>query len=692
MLNELCQLADALEKNHIQPKEWHPQLKSLPNVSLKKPCYRICIAEDGVIVSIEPFTQELVVVLRKWEPNNGNSFPGFNIQPLYRITDEDAKNRIKSWREDGDKKSIDIELLKSWCVEGSNNWDRKIEAKLTKCLGDIPKELEGRFDSNNTPASISIRKLIKRVSKYSYINEDSNKCDNDFRKILEKYLWETIEAGKQVGVLLPILIHEGSVQREPEEDHGSVSVFLDIPDWKEFPVAHQETISWINDQLVNQVEQREMTNDNNHDAFGDSLEGGDDTLPVVKLPFVGKVGLRSMNHESGCQYRYGTIDAKSFPFGQKSRKRAKGAIEWLGDECREGETWGRADIKELIFAYPVQLPSVSLKLAACFGAKKNNDSEARFANAAKDVIDGLKAAAKDLNGIEIRVFSLKKMDTTSAKTKVVFYRNYTAQRLVDATRDWEEGCANIPNISIRAWGDQKGQWENAELMTPFPLQIAQCLNRIWKQDGTTECEASIVACSDGINLLLDEQPARFVPHLLSVVLQNAKGLFSALGNVLHRGEVVSVKGYDKQRLLMPSILGLLLYKLGIRKEKYMNNAPFLVGKMLKLADELHALYCKEVRDNHLPPQLVGNSMMTAALESPVQALAQLALRLKPYYGWAQTFKKGREGGGLCGYFVGLYGEVAAQLAAQELPLRLNDAERAQLLLGYLASNSKKDQV
>lgn len=121
----------------------------------------------------------------------------------------------------------------------------------------------------------------------------------------------------------------------------------------------------------------------------------------------------------------------------------------------------------------------------------------------------------------------------------------------------------------------------------------------------------------------------------------------------------------------------------------MSSAPFLIGRMLKLADELHALYCKEVRDNNLPPQLIGNSMMTAALESPVQALAQLALRLKPYYGWAQTFK-GTEKGNLGRYFVGLYGEVAAELVKQQLPSRLNDTERAEMLLGYLAVNPKKN--
>lgn len=671
MLNELCQLADVLGKANIQLKEWHPQLKPIPNVSLKKPCFIIRITEDGMISSVEILGDTLAEVLRKWEPSNGNSFPGFNIQPFYRITGEDEKRRIKAWR-DG-KEEFDVAQLKEWCIESTSNWDQKIESKINRCLGDIPQELTKRLTPDNSLVSVSVRKLLDRVVKLS---------EKGFKEVLEEYIWKTMIDGEQARILLPILIHEG------DADQGLVSVFVDIPDWKEFPVAHLKSIEWINDMLIKRPICA-IGSPGGLDAYGMSSSGSEDKLPSVKLPIIADVKLRAMNSESTCQSRYGRIDSASFPVGDGSRKKAKGALEWLGAASREGETWGRADTKELIFAYPAQLPNVSIRLAACFGTQKSNDSQARFANAAKDVIDGLKATAHDLRGIEIRVFSLKKMD--KARTKVVFHRNYTAQRLVDATKEWESGCANIPVISIRAWGEQRGQWEFMELRTPFPLQIAQCLNRIWKHNGTTECETPIIARVEGINLLLDEQPERFVPHLLSICLQNGKGLLMSLGGKLHRGEIVSIKGYDIQNLLLPSIVGLLLYKLGIRKEKYMNNAPFLVGRMLKLADELHALYCKEVRDNNLPPQLIGNSMMTAALESPEQALAHLALRLKPYYGWAQTFKR-NDNGRLNGYFISLYGEVAAELAKQQLPLRFNDAERTQLLLGYLASNSKGSAV
>jgi hypothetical protein len=679
MLNELCQLADSLEKAGIVPKEWHGQLKLLPKVSEKKPCYRIFISDKGRIAAVDVIPAELAPKLRKWEPSNGNSFPGFNIQPLYRVVKEEQKKKLKEWREG--KEKIDTEKLRSWLLEDTNNWDRKLISKLEKCLKEIPQALVAMKNAKGTnTVNDSLAKLLSRVVLFFQKDSGSEK-GSAFRLALEEHLWEGLKKSESIKTYLGMLIYEGIAEKDPENDRGAISVFFDIPDWIEYPAASSACVDALNALLVSDSQQK--TDSSGLDAFGSSALGSDDKLPGVKLPFVAEVKLRAMNSESTCQFRYRTIDAESFPIGQESRKRAKGALEWLGDQSREGETWGRADSKELIFAYPAVLPKVSLKLAACFGAQKAENSEARFANAAKDVIVGLTGITQDFRNLELRVFSLKKMD--KARTKVVFHRNYSAQRLVDATKEWQDGAENIPIINIRAWGVKKGDIISLQTEIPFPLEIAPCLNRIWKLNGTTECEAPIIARSQGIELLLDEKPERFIPHLLSVVLQNGKGLLLSMGNDLNQGNVISIKGYDKHKLLIPSILGLLLHKLGIRKESFMSNAPFLVGRMLKIADELHALYCKEVRKNSLPPQLLGNSLMTAALDSPNQALSLLSRRFLPYQAWART--NSSVSAGLSRYFLKQFEEV--ELAGAEIPERLKDAERAQLLLGYLSANPKK---
>lgn len=681
MLNELYHLSVALEKAGITPRHWHENLNELPKATPKKPCYKILIDSECSISGIETMKEELANHLRKWEPSNGNSFPGFNIQPLYRIADDNRKKLLRKWREG--REPIDVVELKNWCAESqSQNWDARTSKKLFKCLGETPDQL--RQQCGEVPQNfISVKKLFERVGIWK---DDVA----GFFQELESCIWSTLEKSQNISFLLPVLVHEGSSGRKPKDDRGSISVFLDVPDWEEFPVANEETIGWINMRLLQTHASIVIKADNQvDDAFGFESNGHEEKLPDVKLPFIGKVKLRAMNSESSCQYRYGTIDAKSFRIGADSRRRAKGALEWLGSSEREGETWGRAGEKELIFAYPAILPKAPPKLAACLGAHKTDDSEARFEKYAKDVVDCLKGLAPSLKEIELRVFSLRKMDDTSAKTKVVFHRNYSAQRLEDAVMEWQQGCSNIPSLRIKVWGKEKGEIIFSGAETPFPLQIAECLNRVWNQDGTTKSEVQATQKSDGIELLLDEGAIqRIVPHLLTVALQNGKGHFLSLGNSTHRDEVFKLDGFSKHKKLMPSIIGLLLWKLGIGKETYMNNPPYLVGRLLKLADELHALYCKEVRNDSLPPQLLGNALMVAALNSPIQALAQLALRIAPYLGWAKT--NASESAGLSRYMLKEFSQVEGKLHDVALPNRLDDPGKAQLLLGYISSNAQTE--
>ncbi len=115
----------------------------------------------------------------------------------------------------------------------------------------------------------------------------------------------------------------------------------------------------------------------------------------------------------------------------------------------------------------------------------------------------------------------------------------------------------------------------------------------------------------------------------------------------------------------------------------MTSPAFLVGRALSLADRLHLEYCRHVRNNSIPPQLVGNALMTTAQEEPIKALSMLWGRIKPYHAWAQTLKEG-DSVGLIKYFLKHLGEVADQLKDVTLPQICTDADKAQMLLGYLA--------
>jgi len=124
--------------------------------------------------------------------------------------------------------------------------------------------------------------------------------------------------------------------------------------------------------------------------------------------------------------------------------------------------------------------------------------------------------------------------------------------------------------------------------------------------------------------------------------------------------------------------------------------PYLVGQILKISDELHAFYCKIVRKNNIPPQLVGNSLMVSALETPERALAQLAQRINPYIAWAKQYRsKDYEESWRAAWYLSLFERNMSLVKNQFDALhgtRLGDREKAELFIGYLADFPKKETV
>ncbi len=280
MLNELYDLSKALKNAVITPLDWHKELKPLPNATPKKQCYKILVGSDGCIFGVEAMKEELVAYVRKWEPSNGNSFPGFNIQPLYRITDEKKKKCLKKWREG--KEPVDIVALKNWCAEKlCHNWDAKFINKLAKCLGEIPTELEKQC--GEIPQDFfSLKKLFERVSGWK--DEGISKLFQE----LEAAIWKAIEKGEDAPFLLPVLAHEGSPSKKPEDDTGRISVFFFFFYWKDYPVAHERTIALINQCLLKTGATRGgLTGNQANDAFGLQSTGYENKLPEVKLPVLG---------------------------------------------------------------------------------------------------------------------------------------------------------------------------------------------------------------------------------------------------------------------------------------------------------------------------------------------------------------------------------------------------------------------
>ena len=491
--------------------------------------------------------------------------------------------------------------------------------------------------------------------------------------------------------------------------------FFDIAEPVAFPMASEKGMKTINARLL--ARKDPVPSDSagmEADAFGQSVAPRElqEKLPEDKLPGVlANTKLRSMSGESKCQTRYGRIDAESFPVGTGIRKAAKVALAWISSPEREGRTWAIAGANELVFAYPKNMPPSPPLLARLFGngrssADADKAKEARFEQYAADALRGMKSLAEtSAPNTEIEVFALKKAD--KAKRKVVFYRNYSLVRLDAAVASWLAGADNIPPVLLRKWPPKEKGEKVAkgtrpvpcEFRAPLPLAATSLAYTMWSQDGNEPAEPKYRSAFlyegfpvfDGLELFLGESVATgLAERMLSLLLQGTGSLCAAAGNLSRKGGVVAnARAAIHLETALP-FFGILLHTLNRMKEHYMENAPYLIGRFLNLADGLHAVWCRNVKDKDpLPPQLLGSSLYAPFQLNPQQGFGNAAMRMKPYLDWAKTNQT--KDVALSRWYVGEFGRVTAAIKEAGVPARLSDADKAEMLLGYLASPGKNGE-
>ena len=187
--------------------------------------------------------------------------------------------------------------------------------------------------------------------------------------------------------------------------------------------------------------------------------------------------------------------------------------------------------------------------------------------------------------------------------------------------------------------------------------------------------AEAVAAFDygsALTLFLDDGPllTELAGRALRLAVAQWTELLLAMGRAATFG-LVCPHSQNEQRLL-PPILGLLLFKLGHRKDAYMTALPYWLGRLLAAADRLHRNYCDIERERQYPPQLIGNAAMPACLDNPQAGLARLAERLPLYQQVAGEDLRCE------------VAEIVSRIDPEKLPSRATDEHRAQMLLGYLA--------
>lgn len=670
MLNELYSVSSVLDSYDIRTDTWHDEYLELPKVTAKKPCLRLWLGRDGSICDIDSISDELARSLRKYG-NKQSTFPAFNIEPLYRITDKDHIKELEQI--EAGVLALDMGKIKSWCT--NDNWTDNVNRKINKCMGNKSQELLGIIGGEELPEHASVIELINLASS---LVSDPRKS---LRVALEECVFAKLTQNDDVKTMFSVLFHR-------KETDNSMRVFLDLHDWQDYghPIASEHITKWINSMLLKSTQYTEPKEDEGErDAFGSPF-----TNPGVKMPPVRLDGfeviLRSMFREHPCHSRYKTVDDNSYPISLENRSRSKKALEWISAQEREGITWRRIDNSEIIFAYPSKLPETPLKTASLFSYGRQEgpaQTEAHFDSISKEFVKTLNGFPPDKKPDYMQIFIIKKIG--KGRSKVVFSRNCSTGQLIHAAETWEHGCRNIP---VGTLGNR---------FIPFPLQVSRIINNVWKQDGDLahgNKPVERMKYYQGIELFLDVAHQGMVNHYLHILLAHSLGLVIYIGNYLHSGKELDARNrkLQSEASALLAVLGLLLYKMDVRKENYMKGKAYQIGQLLKISDELHALYCKVERKGDIPSRLVGSAMYVTANETPDQAIAQLAVRMNPYIAWAKRYMlMEEEQSWKARWYLKLYRDIADELYPNmSNSIRFGDIEKAQLFFGYLASFPQKE--
>ena len=131
----------------------------------------------------------------------------------------------------------------------------------------------------------------------------------------------------------------------------------------------------------------------------------------------------------------------------------------------------------------------------------------------------------------------------------------------------------------------------------------------------------------------------------------------------------------------------------------MKEYPYLLGQLLKVSDNLHQLYCWDVRNKQMPARLVGNSLYKAVSECPDRGIEQLSQRMIPYIEWAILHPEAKivkeaskYEGPPAGYYRSVYERIGQEISNVISPKsRMNDYEKSLLFIGYLAALPKSNK-
>lgn len=678
MLNELYDLWRACEPPGKPPRVDLPI--RIPGLDRGQNAegIRLFLDGSGTVTRLEEVPAEQMKRIRKWSCGSGITLPVFNFEPLHQLP-ENAYAALK--------KAV------SKLAKGQ-------PADLTPFLqtgDDVPRPLAVRWPDSKTAMLDS---AFKRVSAnlVEKIGSDESEGSDGWRKLLQ--ILQKLNAKEWLERLSPTVRQFASQRCFPtlsdmlfhnsaKAKAGTVPVQLEV-EGAITPIYSERAQSWLIRVLARSVvptteEEPDATeaeagspevNPAGEGAVWGLSAGSDNKYKPAELPVLGKVSLFDRNvSEKPTSIRYEKAGAL-FKTGPDVRMKMMAALEWLAAEERKGKTWvARSKCKKpdkitkkpppfMVLTYLAEsVDNTPEHLAEVFVGPPEDESDravVQFETLCADVVQTLDGIPGLSDTAPIRIFALHKPD--GYRAQIFASESFTQSALKLLAESWQTHCRAHPPILLPQFTTEREPTpvRDFEPLVPFPYQAIECLNTVWEKCGRAEdakCEsASDYDLADAFEMLrrtgAHPTDGAYLGRMLDFGVRRALPLLTAVGQAMHQvHQRVFLPQGDKgcalksrlQARRWPCLLSLLLTRLGYQLETYMKEPAYLIGRFLAQFDRLHAYYAKHVsgKEEGLR-QLLGNSLMATALESPLRAFELAGQRMLPYQAWGYSFAQSRK--------------------------------------------------
>ena len=709
MINEFFCIEKGLAENNIPIVMRSDAIKN----ATETPGFIFSFDPQIGVVDIEFIRPEDMTKRWKVAETKFKSFPVMNLnEPLYRIIDSDAESLASELSIVlRDNKLIDFLEYSFGLYEIYLNSDSKHIKRFTDSCYSYPRSLFERFKSDGSQtAFFRLTKGLcewfgKSLSK-AELQEQGERFAEQLANILCKnYLQGRLEDADAVARAL--FGKWNSNEKKFENPGIQFGLFLK---------GERDNTLLDSYQKVNEALLSESTST----LIGScALTGKQEplitkTFPEITLKGVGQTRLFSMFKEIPAQYRYRRTGSEIFPASEVKIRKIANALQTICAPEQEGRTWrtipsAKPGKKDLLIAWlsgkraVKQNNVIRVAMAQLFASPSTLDAISQYEAHLRDIVNSFTRPDASFSFDDVqRVLILTQVD--NSRREIVANLTYHLESVSKGISGWAQLAEKHIHFKIPVKFPGNREVVSLSPYIPSPASVMDVFRKLYLQCGRVEAAQGVTAKKIFDILLMP--PSSQIPlenELLSWILINVSELLINL-----RGDqIISSQLWQKdkkrqaEKVLKPyainarldalvsiSFFEILLGRLEKGRRRYHMTAIYQLGKLLAKADELHLAYSHDVRKEDIPSQLLGNSLVRIAMQTPVQALERLGERIVIYQNWAKVHYK-RTNDSHIGMLLSQIGRTAEKIDLSELEQTVTPKTKAALLLGYLAWEKSK---